>query len=577
MTIAISPQPVSVPTLDLSAAARGFGAQPVQAAQIEQLTQTMLAQMVQSTHSPGDARPLSSAPPQLRQPQTITPPGMSPEAALTQLVGELTATLRQGNVAELTARLEQYKARNDSVRVLGEQLGAEFSQAQTASTDALTAASTAAHAAEPLVAQAAQARAEADALELQLNTLSPQDPGYPAAHQAYQHARASADQLGQQAQAALAPLEGLNTAAAQAMAQLQAVEAKIAALPIVQPALVSMVRQASLTNAAVFSQLISTLSEVVSQANQAKLDSNSDLAIKQLRAAEKENLRKSEEYQKQMDKAEAAQKTMGCVGKILGWIVTVVSVIAAPFSGGASLALAAIGLALAITSEVTGFSLVGKALEPFTKHVLEPLINALGKAFTSMLESAGMNAEDAKRVGGILGAVVGAIIIVVVAAVAIVLGKAAGSAVIKSLTPALTRAFKDVIPAVVKQVARQAGQLGARLNGAVAKTLGTSVEKVTARVAVAHTVNTGLQVTGEVVKGSGNVVRASAEVDASQTLAALNNNLASNKAVQALMKSLEKEFADAGDFMVRLYELVAQSMKGQASTGRAILSAAVAA
>ncbi len=43
---------------------------------------------------------------------------------------------------------------------------------------------------------------------------------------------------------------------------------------------------------------------------------------------------------------------MGCIGKVLGALLTIVSVVAAVFTGGASLALAAVGLAVMVADEI---------------------------------------------------------------------------------------------------------------------------------------------------------------------------------------------------------------------------------
>ncbi|SUG71798.1 pathogenicity island 1 effector protein [Salmonella enterica subsp. enterica] len=54
--------------------------------------------------------------------------------------------------------------------------------------------------------------------------------------------------------------------------------------------------------------------------------------------------KKSAEFQEETRKAEETNRIMGCIGKVLGALLTIVSVVAAVFTGGASLALAAVGL-----------------------------------------------------------------------------------------------------------------------------------------------------------------------------------------------------------------------------------------
>lgn len=84
---------------------------------------------------------------------------------------------------------------------------------------------------------------------------------------------------------------------------------------------------------------------------------------------------------------------MGCVGKIVGALLTIASVIGAVFSGGASLALAAVGLALMVADEIvkaaTGTSFIQQALNPIMEAVLKPLMEAIGKAISKALEALG--------------------------------------------------------------------------------------------------------------------------------------------------------------------------------------------
>lgn len=84
-----------------------------------------------------------------------------------------------------------------------------------------------------------------------------------------------------------------------------------------------------------------------------------------------------------MRKAEAASKAAGCVGKILGAVLTVVSVVGAAFTGGASLALAAVGVGLMaadmVVKELTGVSFMEKAMKPLMDNILGPMIQGIGK------------------------------------------------------------------------------------------------------------------------------------------------------------------------------------------------------
>ncbi|ELO24253.1 type III secretion system translocon subunit SctE, partial [Salmonella enterica] len=80
-------------------------------------------------------------------------------------------------------------------------------------------------------------------------------------------------------------------------------------------------------------------------------------------------------------------------GKVLGALLTIVSVVAAVFTGGASLALAAVGLAVMVADEIvkaaTGVSFIQQAPNPIMEHVLKPLMELIGKAITKALEGLG--------------------------------------------------------------------------------------------------------------------------------------------------------------------------------------------
>ncbi|MGS9092666.1 type III secretion system translocon subunit SctE, partial [Salmonella enterica subsp. enterica serovar Infantis] len=75
--------------------------------------------------------------------------------------------------------------------------------------------------------------------------------------------------------------------------------------------------------------------------------------------------------------------------------LTIVSVVDAVITGGASLALAALGIAVMVAEEIvkaaTGVSFIQHALNPIMEHVLKPLIDLIGKAITKTLEGIGVD------------------------------------------------------------------------------------------------------------------------------------------------------------------------------------------
>lgn len=154
---------------------------------------------------------------------------------------------------------------------------------------------------------------------------------------------------------------------------------------------------------------------------------------------------------------------MGCIGKVLGALLTIVSVVAAVFTGGASLALAAVGLAVMVADEIvkaaTGVSFIQQALNPIMEHVLKPLMELIGKAITKALEGLGVDKKTAEMAGSIVGAIVAAIAMVAVIVVVAVVGKGAAAKLGNALSKMMGETIKKLVPNVLKQLAQNGSKL----------------------------------------------------------------------------------------------------------------------
>jgi len=160
---------------------------------------------------------------------------------------------------------------------------------------------------------------------------------------------------------------------------------------------------------------------------------------------------KSEEYLESVRKAEAAAETMGCIGKVVGILVMIGSVIALPFTGGASAVLLGVGIALTATDmiakEITGVSFMEQAMKPLMDEVLGPMIQAVGKGISEMLQQQGVDKESADLAGMIAGAIIGAMAMIVALAVVATVGKAAAG----RLASVMGKAFGKMVPQLLKQ------------------------------------------------------------------------------------------------------------------------------
>lgn len=198
--------------------------------------------------------------------------------------------------------------------------------------------------------------------------------------------------------------------------------------------------------------LMALLSQLINQSSSEDLKATAELKQKLSEAAAKDAEKKVQEYEEQVRKAEEMQKTMGCVGKILGWAITAVSFTAAAFTGGASLALAAVGLALAVGDEinqaVNGFSFMAKAMEPMMDYIVKPMMEFMAAIYAEILQGFGVDKESAETIGQIMGAIA--------AAAAMIAGvMVAGSALSKVFGSIMHKIGSDVAEEVSKNVAVQ--------------------------------------------------------------------------------------------------------------------------
>lgn len=294
--------------------------------------------------------------------------------------------------------------------------------------------------------------------------------------------------------------------------------------------------------------LIAIISQLISQRASDDLQASAELRIKLSEAAARDSDLKAKEYDENVRKSEEMQKTMGCIGKILGWAITAVSFAAAAFTGGASLALAAVGLALTIGDEInqaiTGNSFMAQAMKPIMDSIIQPLMDLLGKAFATILEDFGVDKSTADFIGKIMGAIAAAIVMVA----AVMIASSAVSKVIGSLTDKIGSKVMDSV------VGKMVSKLNEKINNSIAMD-----EIKMARIAMrakmaasgASFVNTSLQTTG-------NIISADMQLKAAMAKAGLVNNI-------ALQELLNKLQTITTDYVKTQSEIIGATIKNLSS------------
>ncbi|MDF9777807.1 type III secretion system translocon subunit SctE [Pseudomonas baetica] len=172
----------------------------------------------------------------------------------------------------------------------------------------------------------------------------------------------------------------------------------------------------------------------------------------------------SEKYLEEVRKAEALQKTMGCIGKIVGAILTVATIAAGVLTANPVLiAVGVIGAAVMISDSViqqaTGVSFMAEAMKPLTT-VMQEAIKLFTELYTKLLMAFGVDPETAKDIAQIAGMIQGIAATLAAVALVAVVGAQVVGPILGAIASKLASAISGVAPAamqVFKQAATSAG------------------------------------------------------------------------------------------------------------------------
>ncbi|WP_299999413.1 type III secretion system translocon subunit SctE [uncultured Cedecea sp.] len=302
--------------------------------------------------------------------------------------------------------------------------------------------------------------------------------------------------------------------------------------------------------------LMALISQLIDQSASNNLKATAELKMKLSEAAAKDSEKKAQEYEESVRKSEEMQKVMGCIGKVLGWVITVVSFAAAIFTGGASLAFAAIGLALAIGDEinqaVNGVSFIAQAMKPLMESVIQPMMELLGSVYAKILESVGIDNSTAKMIGQIMGAIATAVIMVAAVVAAGSLASKLASTVAKKIgSNVIDKAMNNIVGDVLKRIGQGLGGAMGMQEAKIAQ-FGVRTEMA---LSAATTANTAIQTTG-------NIITADMKVDAAKIKAALLNNTALQDLLNEMLERAVASFTariESTDSIIRNISSIAEN------------------
>lgn len=528
-----------------------------------------------------DANGLKSVP--LTPPSAEAKEALNSEGTLTFLLGQLMALMGEVSISQLEARLDAWKAMVEANKALGDKISSDF---QSAAADAEKAMDSYQDALDELrnikQKQEAQSKVLQSAQE-KLSKLKPGDSGYQEALASVEQASKEAESLQKQAEAAEQKAMSAHADATEKAEKADKILTQSQGLNLPRSQNEQNAED-NLTSVARMTMLMSMFVQLVGKNSEESLKADLDIFKALQEGRQKEMETKAAEYAKEVQKAEEVNRIMGCVGKIVGALLTIASIVGAVFSGGASLALAAAGVALMVADEVTkaatGTSFIQQALNPIMENILKPLMQAIGKALSDVLGALGVDKKTADLVGSILGAVLAAVAMVAVIAVVAVVGKGAASKLGDMMSKLLGESIKKLMPTVLRQLASNGskvlsqgmqrltnglGELGAKAGlkaDALSKELiGNTINKTVLGLEVAHT---GAQSAGNITQGV--FLKNSTEALADFTVAK-----ASNEQIQIWLREAVEKFSNDLKVTQELQQMLSAAAQNSAETARAIL------
>ncbi|EKD5486120.1 TPA: type III secretion system needle tip complex protein [Salmonella enterica] len=522
----------------------------------------------------------------------LTPPTdaarekLSSEGQLTLLLGKLMTLLGDVSLSQLESRLAVWQAMIESQKAMGLQVSKEFQAAlgeAEKATDIYEESIKKMDTAKSVYDTAAKKLTQA---QNKLQSMDPSDPGYAKAEAAEGQARKEAKDAKTAFDKAKKAADLAGTDAKTKTEQADNILTKFQGTSNVVASQTEVAKgeKDNLSNVARLTMLMAMFIEIVGKNNEEGLLNDLALfnALQEGRQAEME--KKSAEFQEETRKAEETNRIMGCIGKVLGALLTIVSVVAAVFTGGASLALAAVGLAVMVADEIvkaaTGVSFIQQALNPIMEHVLKPLMELIGKAITKALEGLGVDKKTAEMAGSIVGAIVAAIAMVAVIVVVAVVGKGAAAKLGNALSKMMGETIKKLVPNVLKQLAQNGSKLFTQGMQRITSGLGNVGSKMglqtnaLSKELVGNTLNKvalGMEVTNTAAQSAGGVAEGVFIKNASEAIADFTLARFAMDQIQQWLKQSVEIFGENQKVTAELQKVMSSAVQQNADASRFIL------
>ncbi|WP_231133740.1 type III secretion system translocon subunit SctE [Providencia stuartii] len=222
---------------------------------------------------------------------------------------------------------------------------------------------------------------------------------------------------------------------------------------------------------ALLTMLTASLKKAMNENSIRNMKEQEEVMAKISEASRKDSEKKAKEAEEAQRKADAANKAASCASKIFSYVMLAVSVIATVATFGAAapltLAVAAIGIAISVTDIVLE--------ETGNASLMQMLATEISNVVTDMLISFGMSAEEAKKIGSIVGMVVAAVAFLALSLVSMSSFVKNIANTVKTVVKIAANTLKTVVKSTLKAMANTIVNLVKNLLSKI-KTLGKAAD-----------------------------------------------------------------------------------------------------
>ncbi|WP_030127907.1 type III secretion system translocon subunit SctE [Pseudomonas sp. QTF5] len=402
--------------------------------------------------------------PQLHAP--VQPHGDKPKAEgdlFTFLMAMLSELFSEVDTNKLKNRLAMLQAMAGAKQQGHEKLAGEYQSAVDALAAAEEAVGGSQEKLEKLRERVQHFQGLLDASEARLAQLDPDSPEYArelAVRDQLKGELAGHTQAFKQATDAHLKLVDVANAAAKTLA---VVSEKVQAAGLAGPSIKQSEEKALSSSAlALLNRL--KLIELLGESAQNKEELSQELFLElQAKLQEKMQL-ESDKYLEEVRKAEAMQKTMGCIGMIVGALLTVATIAAGVLTANPVLiAVGVIGAAVmisdAVVKEATGVSFMAEAMKPLMT-VMQEAIKLFTDLYTKLLIAFGVDPETAKEIAQIAGMIQGIASTLAAIALTALVGVQVIGPMVSAAASKLATVIAQAAPAAMQAMKQVASSVG---------------------------------------------------------------------------------------------------------------------